>query len=90
MKYFFRKIGLLLFALFVAMTLNFFIPRMMPGDPARELIDRMQGIPPEAMESIRIAFGLDTKDTLIVQYGKYLLNVLKGELGISLSRFPTP
>ena len=90
MKYFFRKIGLLLFALFVAMTLNFFIPRMMPGDPARELIDRMQGIPPEAMESIRIAFGLDTKDTLIVQYGKYLLNVLKGELRISLSRFPTP
>lgn len=90
MKYFARKIGLLLFALFVAVTLNFFIPRMMPGDPASDLIDKMQGIQPEALESIKVAFGINTDEPLINQYGKYLLNVLKGDLGISLSRFPTP
>ncbi len=90
MKYFARKIGLLLFALFVAVTLNFFIPRMMPGDPASDLIDKMQGVPPEALESIKVAFGINTEDPIINQYGKYLLNILKGDFGISLSRFPTP
>ncbi len=90
MKYFARKIGLLLFAMFVAITLNFFIPRLMPGDPARELIDRMPGISPESLESIRIAFGIDTEEPVIVQYGKYLVQLARGQLGISLSRFPTP
>jgi peptide/nickel transport system permease protein len=90
MKYFLRKIGLLLFALFVAITINFFLPRMMPGDPASDLIDKMQGIPPEALESIKAAFGVDTTEPLISQYGNYLLNLLKGDFGISISRFPTP
>ncbi|HPE68085.1 MAG TPA: ABC transporter permease [Thermotogota bacterium] len=90
MKYLFRKLSLLAFALFVAVTLNFFIPRMMPGDPATELVDKMQGIPPEALESIKVAFGLKTDDPMIVQYFKYLGNIFKGDLGISLSRFPTP
>ena len=90
MKYFLRKIGLLLFALFVAVTLNFFLPRFMPGDPASDLIDKMQGVPPEALESIKVAFGLDTGEPLIIQYFKYLGNLAKGDLGISLSRFPTP
>ena len=88
--YFARKIGLLIFALFVAITLNFFIPRMMPGDPAQDLMDKMQGIPLESLESIKAAFGVDSSDPMIVQYGKYLTNLLKGDLGISISRFPTP
>jgi len=88
--YFARKIGLLLFALFVAVTLNFFIPRFMPGDPAQDLMDKMQGIPLESLESIRAAFGVDSTDSMVIQYGKYLLNLIKGDLGISISRFPTP
>src|SRR6056297_96553 len=90
MKYFARKVGLLLFALFVAITINFFLPRMMPGDPASDLVDKMQGVPPEALESIKAAFGVNTEDSLITQYGKYLFNLLKGDFGISISRFPTP
>jgi peptide/nickel transport system permease protein len=62
----------------------------MPGDPAKALMDRMEGVDAEKLESVRVAFGLDTKDSLLVQYGKYLLNTVKGDLGISLSRFPMP
>ena len=90
MKYFARKLGLLLFAVFVAVTLNFFIPRFMPGDPAQELMDKMEGISPAALDSIRAAFGVDTDDSLITQYGKYLANLARGDLGISISRFPMP
>ncbi len=90
MKYFLRKLGMLLATLFVSLTLNFFLPRLMPGDPARALMDKMEGIPAEQLDSIRAAFGLDTDEPLIVQYGHYLINTLHGDLGISLSRFPMP
>lgn len=90
MKYFFRKLGLLFFTLLVSVSINFFLPRLMPGDPARALLDKMEGVPPEQLDSIRAAFGLDTDDSLLVQYGKYLANTARGDLGISLSRFPMP
>jgi len=63
---------------------------MMPGDPAQDLMDKMQGIPLESLEAIKAAFGVDSTDPLLLQYGKYLLNLIKGDLGISISRFPTP
>ncbi len=90
MKYFLRKLGLLAFTLFVSVSLNFFLPRMMPGDPARALLDKMENLQPEQLDTIRAAFGLDTDDPLIVQYGRYLRNTLRGDLGTSFSRFPTP
>ena len=90
MKYFARKFAMLLFTLLVSMTINFFLPRLIPGDPAQALIGRMEGVEPEKLESIRAAFGLDTQDPLIVQYGKYLVNTVRGDFGISLSRFPMP
>ncbi|MFH2115848.1 MAG: ABC transporter permease, partial [Spirochaetota bacterium] len=90
MKYFLKKIGMFVFTLFISVSINFFLPRLMPGDPAEALMDKMGGIPPEQLESIRVAFGLATTDSLFVQYGKYLLNTLQGDFGISLSRFPMP
>ncbi len=90
MKYLLRKLGMLLFTLFVALTLNFFLPRLMPGDPAQALLGKMEGVPPEQLDSIRAAFGLDTKDSLALQYWHYLQNTLSGNLGVSFSRFPMP
>lgn len=62
----------------------------MPGDPARALLDKMENLQPEQLDTIRAAFGLDTDEPMIVQYGHYLRNTLKGDLGVSFSRFPTP
>ncbi len=90
MKYFLRKLGLLVFTLFISVTLNFFLPRLMPGDPARALLDKMEGLAPEQIDTIRAAFGLDTGESVLVQYGHYLVNTLRGDLGVSFSRFPTP
>lgn len=90
MKYVLRKLGMLVFTLFVSVSINFFLPRMMPGDPARALLDKMEHLQPEQLETIRAAFGLDTDDPLAVQYGRYLRNTLRGDLGVSFSRFPMP
>jgi peptide/nickel transport system permease protein len=89
-RYFLRKLGLFLFTLFVALSLNFFLPRLMPGDPARALLGKLDSVAPEQLDSIRAAFGLDTDESLAVQYWHYLTNTFQGKLGVSFSRFPMP
>jgi peptide/nickel transport system permease protein len=72
-------------------TLNFLIPRLMPGDPVLLLVARLQGrLQPEAIQSLRIQFGLNTHDSLFVQYLHYLGDLLHGNLGISINYYPTP
>lgn len=89
MKYFLRKVGWLLFAVFVALTINFFLPRMMPGDPASILIHKLEGLEPSALKAVQSAFGLDENQTLLQQYWDYLKNLAHGDLGISISQYPT-
>jgi ABC-type dipeptide/oligopeptide/nickel transport system permease component len=60
-------------------TITFFLGRMAPGDPA----DAMAGqrASEEQRQRIRERYGFDKP--LLVQYGVYLLNICKGDLGIS-------
>ena len=41
MKYVLRKLGFYLIALWAALTLNFFLPRIMPGNPVDQLISKL-------------------------------------------------
>ena len=53
-RYAFKRLGFYAIAAWVALTVNFFLPRLMPGDPASALFARYQGkLEPEAMESLR-------------------------------------
>ena len=75
----------------MAITLNFFLPRLMPGNPAAAaLSSETNTLPPQALKAMTVAFGLHTKESLIGQYGHYLLNTFHGQLGISTSYFPAP
>jgi peptide/nickel transport system permease protein len=90
MKFALRRLGFYLLAAWVAVTLNFFLPRLMPGDPATALFARFRGkLNPHALEGLRQAFGL-TNAPLISQYFTYLRHVLRGDLGISVAYFPAP
>jgi len=85
-----RRLGFYLAAAWAALTLNFFIPRMMPGDPASVMVARFKGqLSPEAIGALREAFGL-TDAPLWEQYLQYLGHVLQGDLGISVAYFPAP
>lgn len=90
MIYLLRKIFWFLFALFIAVTINFALPRMMPGDPVSIIMNRLEGADNESLDAIRAAFGVDTDKGLMSQYGDYLLNIVKGDLGISISNYPVP
>ena len=73
-------LGRLAFApvfLLLLLTLLFILLRVMPGDPiAAALGDRLSA---SQIESRREAAGLN--DPIIVQYGRYMVNVFQGELG---------
>ena len=89
MKYLIRKLVWFLLALYVAITINFILPRMMPGDPVSVLVHSLQGADRDSMEAVRAAFGIDTDKSVWIQYWEYLVNTVSGNLGISISNFPT-
>jgi len=88
MAYFLRRLGFYLVALWVAVTMNFLLPRMMPGDPIDAIIARSQGrLPPAAVNALRAQLGL-SHDPLWQQYFTYLGNLVHGNLGISFDYYP--
>ena len=88
MKFFIQKIFWFFFALFIAVTINFILPRLMPGDPVSILVNKLQGVDEHSMDAIRAAFGVDMEKSIITQYIEYLRNIIRGNLGISTSNYP--
>ena len=83
MRFLFRRIGFYLFTAWAAITLNFFIPRLLPGDPVQSLINKYQGrLSTDAIDSLRVLFGLNTHTTLWQDYLSYWDNLLHGDFGI--------
>lgn len=76
-----RRAGYALLTLAFILAVNFFLFRIMPGDPIA-LLARSQRLSPEALEEQRRAFGLD--QPLLVQFVVYLRETLTGQLGVSL------
>ena len=77
---------------FVAITLIFIMPRLIPGNPISAIIAQMMGdgAQSESLERVYRSFmdqyGLDR--SLIYQYVEYLKNLFSGSLGVSFSLFP--
>lgn len=91
MKFIWRRLAFYMVALWATITLNFLLPRLMPGSPAEALMAKFSGrLNPLEMKSIEIAFGLNLHQTLWQQYVLYLGQVIHGNLGISLTFFPAP
>ena len=93
MRHVIRRIMFYICAIWVAVTLDFFIPRLAPGNPVDAIVGKMSlkgYVTPEMRQSLAAMFGLNTTDPLWVQYFKYLGNLLHGNLGNSIQYFPTP
>jgi len=90
MKFLLRRALFYLVALWTAASINFIVPRLMPGDPATRMFNRAKGkMSPEALEGLKRAFGF-TDGNLWDQYLTYITQLLQGELGISMMFFPEP
>ncbi|MCR2784109.1 MULTISPECIES: ABC transporter permease [unclassified Microbacterium] len=79
------------FTAWAAITINFFLPRMMKGDPISAYLQKNQGrISPEAADALRTLFGLDTDKNILEQYIDYWALLLRGDLGRSFSHGLAP
>ena len=93
LDYVLRRFGVMLLVIFLAVTINFALPRMMPGDPVESQLNQLlaQGGGSvgdvEAMAaSYRARFGLD--QPVWQQYLSYWASVLRLDLGVSLANYP--
>ncbi|RYU10803.1 ABC transporter permease [Nocardioides iriomotensis] len=91
MGYFLRRTGFFVATLWAAVTLNFLIPRLQPGDPAEAIVSRLTGkseaVDPRQVEAIRRLLG--TPDgSLLTQYWDYLGELVHGNFGLSYTYFP--
>jgi peptide/nickel transport system permease protein len=98
-SYILRKVGWAFLTVGFVIVLNFFLFRILPGDPARAVRDPR--LTQETVEAIRVRFGLDKPiinclerisplelgscfvNPLDTQFFRYITNLLQGELGIS-------
>ena len=89
MRYLVRRFCTLVLTCWVALTVNFALPRLMPGNPAETMFARYQGtVSPAAISIMELNFGLNTKTGELGQYFDYLGHTLTGNLGLSFSFFP--
>ena len=90
MRFILRRGGFFLLTLWAAVTLNFFLPRMMPGNPAIAMMGRFHGrVTGQGLIALENIFGVNTHASLPVQYLHYLGDVATGNFGTSLYFYPT-
>ncbi len=93
LNYLLRRLGIWLLTVWFAATIIWIVPRLAPGDPIDIMVGEMASAganvegADQIIEEFRARFGLDKP--LYVQYFSYLWGLLRFDLGLSISSFPT-
>lgn len=88
-----RRFGLMVFLVFVVVTVTFFMIRLIPGDPVKlQLLAYIQqGMSyGNALRHVEELYGVNLKQPLIQQYFTYIGGMFRGQLGKSLLFPNTP
>lgn len=91
--YLLKRVGLFLLVVWLGVTINFFLPRLAPGDPIQEYLGQLAqagmfvGDPSAGfVEEYRAKFGLDKP--LWQQYVNYWIDVSQFNFGLSVVDYP--
>lgn len=74
-----KRAGVSVIVLILLITLVFFLIRIAPGNPTTKFIS--PNLSPALVEQVKESFQLDKP--VIEQYGAFILNFIKGDMGIS-------
>ena len=91
-RYLAERLVIFLATVVISVTVVFFVPRLVPGDPLGAIFINMASVGGSMggqalVEDYRQRFGLDK--SLWEQYVSYLRELARGNLGYSISSFPT-
>ena len=70
--------------LWAALTVNFLIPRVMPGNEASAALATFRGVNPAALHALQIEFGVNVHQSVLSSYFQYLGNCFSGQFGVSV------
>ncbi len=89
MKYFRQRLGFFVMTLWACITINFVLPRVMPGNAAIDMMARFKGeISPATYHAMALALGVQTRQNLVSAYVHYVADLFTGHLGVSATFFP--
>jgi len=91
MRFYVQKLMFYVVALWAALTLNFFIPRWLPGNPVDILIAKLSAkgaVTAATRHALELLLGANSQEPLWKQYLEYLGNLAHGDLGVSVTYFP--
>jgi peptide/nickel transport system permease protein len=88
MRYLARRAALFLVTLWAALTVNFIIPRVMPGNEAQAVLATFRGANPGALHALEIQFGVNVHQGVLASYFQYLGNCLTGQFGVTAQGVP--
>jgi len=88
MSFISRRVAFYAIAAWVAITVNFAIPRVMPGNAIDAMLAKFPSLNANSFHALQAEFGTHTHGSLISQYFSYLGDLAHGNLGLSLSQYP--
>ncbi len=90
MAFILRRLAFYFLAIFVAITFNFIMPRLMPGNPIDAMFAAAAGrLPAETIAAYEEMLGF-TNGPIWEQYLQYLKSVVTFDLGPAIMLFPIP
>ena len=88
MSFILRRLSFYVVAAWVALTINFFIPRAMPGNAVQAVMAKFPNLQPSAYKAIEAMLGVGHPGSLWHQYVSYLDDVAHLNFGTSVSQYP--
>jgi peptide/nickel transport system permease protein len=77
-------------AAWVALTVNFFIPRAMPGNAVQAIMAKFPSLQPSAYKALEAMLGVGHPGSIWSQYGSYLDDVFHFNFGTDVTQYPAP
>jgi peptide/nickel transport system permease protein len=88
MSFIVRRVIFYLVAAWVALTINFFIPRAMPGNAVQAIMSKFPNLTPSAYHALEAMLGVGHPGSIWHQYVAYLGDVSHLNFGTDVSQYP--
>jgi len=88
MPFILRRLVFYLVTAWVALTINFFIPRAMPGNAVQSIMSKFPNLQPSAYRALEAMLGVGHPGSIWSQYVSYIDDIFHFNFGTDVSQYP--